>query len=151
MSSYICNPETYQTIIDAIFSEDGFRRQRGRHFFEVSPTLRPRPEVVHEALFSMNVEAFCQCYPGENGERTRYPEEISDFTPLPCYPEAGFPPHLTRKRLVQAYKSVGCLLYQCGEGDIPDSALYKALRNFEADLARELVQGSEEYEEALWG
>ena len=50
----------------------------------------------------------------------------------------------------QAFKSLGCFLYQCSEGNVPEHALYKKLRELEGDLARGLISITSEYEAAIW-
>jgi hypothetical protein len=52
---------------------------------------------------------------------------------------------------VQAYKSLRCLIYQCSEGDIPETPLYKALVNYAAAIAAYIVCSTPEYDEAAWG
>lgn len=53
---------------------------------------------------------------------------------------------------VQMFKSMQCWLYQCCEGDIPEtSKLYKAFREkIEGQSAISIVSNSPEYEEADW-
>src|SRR4051812_1158656 len=42
---------------------------------------------------------------------------------------------------VQLYKSLRCLLYQCSEGDVPETALYRRVEERANGLAREIVGG----------
>jgi hypothetical protein len=50
-----------------------------------------------------------------------------------------------------AFKNLGCLLYQCAEGNVPDTDLYKALRKLEGVLAKAIVIQMPEYEALPWG
>ena len=58
----------------------------------------------------------------------------------------GFPP-----TDIQAYKSLGCFLYQCCEGDIPEKPLFKMLEDIKHALAEGLVSRMKEYDLAVWG
>jgi len=52
---------------------------------------------------------------------------------------------------IQVYKSMQCFLYQCTEGDIPKSKLYKELEELIGDLAADIVYNLPEYGKAQWG
>ena len=53
--------------------------------------------------------------------------------------------------LVQAYKSLGCFLYQCAEGDIPDeNDLYKMFNEIYHQMAHVLARTLPEYDQAKW-
>ena len=52
---------------------------------------------------------------------------------------------------IQAAKSLGCFLYQCCEGNIPEkSKLYKEMRILEGELAKRALMETSEYNEAEW-
>lgn len=52
---------------------------------------------------------------------------------------------------IQVYKSLRCWLYQCSEGDIPEtSALYQGMRKLASLYAKEIVEASKDYEKADW-
>ncbi len=60
---------------------------------------------------------------------------IDDFTPS----------------LIQAYKSLGCFLYQCCEGDIPEkNDLYKMFEKIKNEMANSIVRDLKEYDDAKW-
>ena len=67
-----------------------------------------------------------------------------ELDPIACSPGQDF------KARVQAYKSFRCFLYQCSEGDVPLSPLYKAVEAAADYLAAEIVPEIPEYEEAKW-
>ena len=52
---------------------------------------------------------------------------------------------------VQAYKSLTCWLYQCSEGDVPETELYKSMERVSDALAHHIVSESSAYEAAKWG
>lgn len=50
-----------------------------------------------------------------------------------------------------AYKALGCWLYQCSEGNVPESTLYKLMESIQNRIACHIVDYSKEYEQANWG
>src|SRR5215469_11858010 len=52
---------------------------------------------------------------------------------------------------VEQFKAMCCLLYQCCEGDVPNSGLYDELSHTAGELAQSIVQDLPEYETASWG
>ena len=52
---------------------------------------------------------------------------------------------------VEQFKAMCCVLYQCCEGDVPNSRLYAALNRTAGELAQSIVQDLPEYEKAAWG
>jgi hypothetical protein len=82
-------------------------------------------------LHQLNAEAVSQRY--------------SCNDPVPEYRYAAFLPSL-----IQQYKSLACLLYQCTEGNIPQTALYQSMQQRKIELAFEIVANLEEYRRADW-
>jgi hypothetical protein len=59
----------------------------------------------------------------------------------------GIPPST-----IQVYKSLGCFLYQCCEGDIPETNdLYKMFNEIKNKIAHAIIDSLKEYDEAIWG
>ena len=53
--------------------------------------------------------------------------------------------------IMQAYKSLGCFLYQCCEGDIPEkNDLYKMFEEIKNQMAHAIIRTFKEYDEAEW-
>ena len=53
--------------------------------------------------------------------------------------------------LMQGYKSLGCFLYQCSEGDIPEkNDLYKMFEEIKNQMAHAIIRTFKEYDEAKW-
>ena len=53
--------------------------------------------------------------------------------------------------IMQAYKSLGCFLYQCCEGDIPEkNDLYKMFEEIKNQMAHAIIRSFKEYDEAKW-
>ncbi len=51
---------------------------------------------------------------------------------------------------IQALKSLQCLLYQCCEGSVPKTKLYKVLREIETSIMHSIINKMPEYEKAGW-
>ena len=65
------------------------------------------------------------------------------------YPSSRTAPPLCSR--VEALKALRCVIYQCSEGDIPDtSLLYKRMTDRANALCREIVSDLPEYEQAAW-
>ncbi len=92
-----------------------------------------------QRLYDLNVQA--------TGER--YPDESADSLPGPVVKGYTYT-RLVPPSPIQAYKSLGCLLYQCSEGDVPDSPLYQALQELQHGIAAALVCDLPEYNRADW-
>lgn len=58
--------------------------------------------------------------------------------------------HEMASRIV-VYKAVGCVLYQCAEGDVPNAPRYQALEAFGQAIAADIVEAMPEYDRAPWG
>jgi hypothetical protein len=94
--------------------------------------------ALGEAMFDLNARGVNSRY-GDN--------QAQEFRPLD-YQYMGMMP----TNEFQAYKSLGCLLYQCMEGDIPEASnLYKALREIENRIAHDIVRKNPKYDAARWG
>lgn len=89
-------------------------------------------------LLSMNYEAVNQRYPDDQEDGANC---INEYVFTPRYDDSIF----------QMYKSVQCLLYQCSEGNVPETDLFKKLDRFEKIIAKKIVSSLPEYEAAKWG
>jgi hypothetical protein len=108
--------------------------------------LRGNPTQVGRAMLAMNLDAMLQRYPSIRGtdEARDYAQRARSYNYKPR-PEGQ--PTLC--------KSLECLLYQCAEGDVPETEMFKAL---DADLvALRPAKGRwptpewMEYQRAPWG
>tara|TARA_R100001463_G_scaffold34222_1_gene75281 strand:- start:202 stop:621 length:420 start_codon:yes stop_codon:yes gene_type:complete len=66
----------------------------------------------------------------------KYPIRIMNNTPAPS--------------LIQSLKHVQCYLYQCNEGNVPDSSLYKDVEKLQNGLIWEIISNMKEYNQATW-
>lgn len=90
-------------------------------------------EALAQAMFALNQQALYQRYGDPATERFVY-------QPVQVLPN-----------LYQTLKSVECWLYQCTEGDVPESKLYQFFKTFvRVWLLEIIVHQSPAYEEAQW-
>jgi hypothetical protein len=52
---------------------------------------------------------------------------------------------------IQRLKSLHCFTYQCAEGNVPKSKLYKLCIEKEHELANAIINEMPEYDKAKWG
>jgi hypothetical protein len=153
MSAYVVDPKVINAIVSAIESAI---RQEGRYptrfpdlRYLKSQTIRDAvqadPAEFGRTLYAMNVNAVEQRYPGDK----EIPGTYSDGEKLDAYTYKRIPSDMINK--YQAYKSLGCYLYQCTEGDVDQLTLYKDLCELKAAMAEHFVENSDEYEKAAWG
>jgi hypothetical protein len=121
MSAFIVSKETINCVVSAWFREN-----------------RPCEQLdqIGQELWRLN----------ELAVYDRYPDKMV------C--ESGLPEFRYRPKnypLVQQYKSVQCLRYQCAEGDAPDkSPLFHEMTNLMNTLARVIAEDLPEYDSAAW-
>lgn len=91
-----------------------------------------RQELAHR-MMEMNLSAVNARYSERTAVAMHY-AEMSAPTPI------------------QALKSLSCFLYQCAEGDVPETnPLYAQLREVETALLHVIVSHLPEYQAAKWG
>jgi hypothetical protein len=93
-------------------------------------------QIYGRALYAMNHRAMVARYGARAGDCNE--KDTYVFTRRPT-------------TLVQQYKSIQCLMYQCTEGDVDKDPLFLELDAVAADLARRIVQAHPEYATASWG
>ena len=94
-------------------------------------------EKLAQAMFQLNCDGVSARY-GE-GEPEKFRLLNFHYAPQPY------------GSLVQVFKSLQCWMYQCYEGDIPDTKLYQFFREIESRLAVKIVMDLPAYEKARWG
>ncbi len=60
---------------------------------------------------------------------------------VPLYRNTYMGPYNTRAELVKRYKAIQCLAYQCAEGNVPETPLYKQLIAAENTVASMIIPG----------
>lgn len=141
MSAFIVPQKTMHNAVMAVADQGGGLLDA----FGVGPLDTDR---LGRALYSLNIEAVHQ----------RYPDTVDNPVTLPG--EAGCErwPETYRHRLtavsmssVARYKALSCLIYQCAEGSVIETAQYEALQAIKARLAHRIISKLPEYEAIEWG
>lgn len=140
MSAYITSDETINTVIAFINSDSG----RNAHIYRplenkgfVWDSFEARRELGR-AMRNLNIQGVSARY-DEDKVAVLLGEDTYEYT-------SGF---MTSR--IEAYKSLQCWLYQCCEGNVPDSTLYKAFESVRANMAMHIVSRLPEYDKANWG
>jgi hypothetical protein len=90
------------------------------------------------AMFQLNCNAVDQRYGAGQAKEFRDLNYLYTRTPSLITP-------------IQAYKSLGCWLYQCAEGTVPESSLlYMAMERVHAEMAHNIVSSMPAYEQSAW-
>ena len=121
MSAYIVDDETIDRSIEAIEHAEG------------TTLLCEQCDVLGQALLDLNVRAVNERYPNEEPEVA----SVYHYTPR-------------NKPVMQMFKSLQCLQYQCSEGNVPEDALYKRMDKAFNHLMFEIISNLPEYREAKW-
>jgi hypothetical protein len=132
MSCFIVSADTIDRILSTIELQGGW----ARHAVHLPPSYLYDWNTLGRTMLDLNAQAYRQRYgDGANDnadEREPYVWEGRYVT------------------LIEGYKSLRCLLYQCTEGTVPDEPLYAALSAYADALAVMLVERLPAYQAADW-
>ena len=159
MSSFVVKPETINgviTFLDDITSGGDITNMPYREILaEYHITASKESSLGEEeanlqkfadALWDLNIEAVHQRYPDDTVDKM--PGTYTDKTSTKLVHHAPY--RYTPTSVVQAYKSLRCLLYQCSEGDVPNHPIFKLLEKTGDIMARQIVSDLPEYAKAKW-
>ena len=143
MSAFLVSPSTLAIVTVAIDRDKlragdpycaGAQRRFGAHGIGWADQLE-----LAAALYDMNVRALKQRYPDswEPMVSWRFLDGIADILVQPLHPN----PYAT-------IKAMDSLVFQCSEGDVPESNLYDALVYARDRFCRVLVCAHPDYESA---
>jgi hypothetical protein len=138
MSAYICNDKTFEILTAHFISANSAGHQIPGDLKDIlrkAKTDGIGATSVMRALWSMNRDAV----------KDRYPDCRDMWDVLP--PNCSTLWNQTATD-VMAYKALCRYMYQCLEGDVPESSLFKGLKRYRAELAERIVSSSVEYERA---
>jgi hypothetical protein len=142
MSAYVVEDVTINTIVNGLaglsVTEPWITDPLKPYGF--TPGSQPSEATRQDlgrALFALN------CL----GVNERYGQgEAKEFRSLDYTYGAILPPSP-----VQLYKAIGCLRYQCSEGEAVNHPLYAVLTELYNNVAHYIVTRTTEYEKAQWG
>jgi hypothetical protein len=150
MSAFVVDTKVMNRVVGVICAGSRYG-QIVRRFGDIETNTSDAPTLIGRLLFSLNIEAVMQRYPDTQDS----PENMPGVDGCMAYPGSyrfpGRPPgKKTSNELIDGYKALRCLIYQCSEGDADQSATYKALTDAAADVAHEIVSRTAEYEKSGW-
>ena len=125
MSSYLVPDKTINTVVSFIcYSDLEWLRQL---FYDATSRDGDFGSTVGNALFDLNVNAVEQHY--GKGEARKFRE-------------LNYAYRAVRTSLVEVYDAVKELMYQCCEGDVPETELYKLLVATKAAVADQIIDSN---------
>ena len=133
MSSYVLSPYQINLIVGAITSSPS--PIDGKPYVPYFLKILGSPDYIGKLLYNMNMDAVAYRYPdldyddlpGEFIVREDYRYEPSVFVTW------------SLRAWLRIYEVLKLYLYQCNEGHIPETALYKAVEKFYNNLAHYLI------------
>jgi hypothetical protein len=138
MSAYIVKAETINKIVSYLYAKAAGGATSivslglVRMGYDLSDLLYI--ERLADAMFNLNVEAI----------RTRYGD-------VETFHSTVFKYLFIPAAQIEIIKALECWMYQCTEGDIPGSELYKAMAATYFLLCKDYIHQLDEYEVAPWG
>ena len=140
MSAFMVEDQTINRVVTWLKSEvqiSRFTLDWLAREYTVDLTSDNWDEKLAKAMFQLNCD----------GVNARYGEdEAEKFRPL----NFTYKPEGNTFR-VQVLKSLQCWMYQCNEGDVPQTKLYQFFEEVENYLALKIVMDLPEYDKAKWG
>lgn len=137
MSAYLVNTKTMDRALDGlVFAWREIPGSERNALFGFMSDDVKEVDRLGQRLFQMNLDAVNYRYPNDKTKldfssyKWKWSVDVS---------------------LVQAFKSLQCLLYQCSEGDIPSCKLFEECKKVQDFLARVIVMQLPEYSAAEWG
>lgn len=153
MSAFVVTPKTMDIVVRTICAANRYG-QIIEKFAGFHTALPESPEAIGKALYRMNIRAVQDRYP----DTVAFPETMPGDIDFAADEEALYhnvagpgPLRLPTEMLVAGVKAMGCLRYQCSEGNVPESALFKELEKATAAVSYEIVSRMPAYEAAPWG
>lgn len=139
MSAYVVENETVNKILSTLQHEKNgiYLLNELREKFGLDLQTDTDFDQFGRAIFLLNVQAV----------NARYGEEDDGAAVLEDFRYR----RLKGITKIQAYKALQCLTYQCNEGKVPQTELFKALDLIGCRWAEDIVSKLEAYDKAPWG
>lgn len=153
MSAFVVGSETMDRCVRAICAKDQYGQVVPQFAGLYTSEAKNRTEIGRR-LFTLNVEAVMQRYPGCKDKPADMPGPTAPIpaAKLPArYTYEGSAIPASTRELPALVKALQCLRYQCNEGDVDKSPLYAELAAAIAALCEHIVEALPAYEGAPWG
>lgn len=132
MSAFVVQDGTINRIATFVFSTRDSQWTKRR--LEKECGIATADDLGRE-MFALNIVAVNDRYGASEAEK---------FRPLD-YAYRADPPGI-----FQALKSLKCWLYQCSEGEVPMTPLYRIMAEYAGIMAMDIVRNLPAYERATW-
>lgn len=93
-------------------------------------------------MLMLNIDAVEQRYDDDNGGYEGVDEQYANY-------KFQVSRSLNSTRM-QAYKSITCFLYQCAEGNVPETEFFKLIKEISHRWAHGIVSSLPGYDKATW-
>lgn len=157
MSAFVVDTATMDRVVRGIVGRARYG-QIIRKFGGIDTSEGSAGTRIGRLLFTLNVEAVFQRYPGCENNPDSMPGPVGDdgrseaLSMAADYRYGGrAAPLLDTEALVHSCKALQCLRYQCNEGDVPLTALYRELELAIGEIAMEVLEKMPCYAAAPWG
>lgn len=136
MSSFIVSTECMNSIINGLFWKHQFKDMYSGSYREQNLNELKDYKKLAKKLYLLNQKAVEQ----------RYPDDTSDYAELPKF-------EWIDKTVsdMQFLKSLQCFRYQCYEGNVPQTKLYKWIEGLIHNVMNYIIDKMPEYSKAEWG
>lgn len=138
MSAFVVEDKTINRIVTFLAMDrdvDWMRRDIVRKLgFSIAD--QAGKEKLGKLMFELNVNAVNQRYG---------PDEAASFRLL----DYKFRTELYGNS-IQVFKSLECWLYQCSEGNVPESELYQFMEHIAGQIAKGIVMNLPAYDKLAW-
>ncbi len=133
MSAYIVEDKTINKVITFLDNDQNMRSYL-HHNLGLDLDSHEKAFAFGKKLLALNIQAVNERY-----------DENKSIVPN------GYEFHYELTDQIGAYKALQCLIYQCSEGDIPKTNLYKMLQEISGYMAHSIVSSLQVYKERPWG
>lgn len=123
-----------------------------RQFDGIDTQSRGAATEIGRRLLSLNIEAVMQRYPDTQDNPAALPGDTDALWQRDHYKAAaGRAGKLDTATLIDGVKALQCLAYQCSEGDVTETPLFRELTAAAGTVALEVVRRQPAYSQAEWG
>ena len=142
MSAYVVNDDTVNSVVSWLSSEqfgNGITYGRATRIIKklgFDPGSDDFGQKLGQAMFDLNCQAVNERYG---------PGEAEKFRPLDYAYQYKMTPNI-----FQILKSLHCWHYQCAEGKVPETELYKGFESIIHAIEGGIVNSLPQYEAAKW-
>lgn len=133
MSSFVVDDKTINSIASFIFTDKDSQRSVEKLN---ALGIATRPQDLGEEMYKLNLAAV----------EDRYGEYSAGQM---CSLDYKYRRVTASK--IQVLKNLRCWIYQCSEGEVPNTTLYKFMDEYSGELALDIVRTMPEWEIANWG